>query len=199
MDFDYGTAFASPTGRGVRDAAARRDARRPDELHPHGRRDRDLARRRARARRLAARRRARRTCTPPAPGARMPPTTCWRATGAAGGDRERHASTIEATLADLRAHETSGTGAACERTCSTSSSSATGARRPSEMVEVVASCRTADRRERSSRSASDDEQRRRGDAGSSARRSAASSDGRAVLLRDRRRSTGGGGGSRCRA
>ena len=55
MDFDYGTAFAHGARRGLRDAAARRAARRRHELHPHRRRDGRLARRRPGHARLAER------------------------------------------------------------------------------------------------------------------------------------------------
>ena len=111
MDFRYGTAFVVADRRGVRDAAARRDARRPDALHPPGR---------GRARRWRV---------------VEPVLEAWQRQGGAphlyagrdlGAGRGRRAagprraalaaavsvtlSTIESTLADLREHETSGSG-----------------------------------------------------------------------------------------
>ena len=77
--------------RGVRDAAARRDARRPDELHARRTRCESRGGSSSRCSRPGSGRAARRTCTPPARGARTPPTICSPATGGAGGDRERHA------------------------------------------------------------------------------------------------------------
>ena len=134
-------------GRGLRDAARRRPARRCHQLHPHRRRDGRLARRGSGPARLAERGRRSAPVRRRAAGGPRRPTTCWRATDAGGGGRERDRAPSRSASPSCAA----ASGARRARSCSTSSCWPTTRARPSAWPACSSSCPATARRGRSSR------------------------------------------------